>query len=36
MIMAKRFVFWIDTVFGSPFFAVLLLGAFLMFLYSFW
>ena len=34
--MMKRFSFWIDTTFGSPFFAVLLVGSFLMFLYSFW
>lgn len=32
----KRVFFWIDTVFGSPFFAALLLGSFLMFIYSVW
>ena len=32
----KRFYFWLDTTFGSPLFALLLLASFLMFLYSFW
>lgn len=32
----KRFSFWIDTTFGSPLFALLLVAASAMFLYSFW
>lgn len=34
--MMKRILFWIDTTFGSPLFAFLILASFLMFLYSFW
>lgn len=34
--MAKRILFWLDTTFGSPLFAILLLASFLMFLYSMW